>query len=151
MDSHANAIIFSLLALWIDQNKSWLLQSHMAHAGCGKWQKVSPRGNPLFDHSITEDISIFGWCVTSQLISTFSTLLVFMQTQTSSGHTLRTMRMDVGTLINCIGFVMILLGTCSTGCSSRRKQPMLRINLTVNSDQTHDVQTSTAILMDTIC
>jgi len=59
MDSIDHAILFWQPGLGILQNKSWLLKAHMAHTRCVKFLTVRRWAIPLFDHSITQEISIF--------------------------------------------------------------------------------------------
>jgi len=59
MDYSDNVTIFWLPGSGIIRNKSWLLNSHMAHTQCAKLLQVHGWGIPPFDHSMTEESSIF--------------------------------------------------------------------------------------------
>ena len=102
MDSRDNVILFWLPGLGIIQNKSWFLKSHMAYARCVKFLMVRQWGIQRFDHLITHEISMFTWSFWTILISMFCTLLVFIQSATSSGNTLSAMSITFGSLMNCI-------------------------------------------------
>jgi len=102
MDSRDNVILCWLPGLGIIRNKSWLLKSHMAHAQCVKFLKVRRWGIWLFDHLKTHEISMFTWSFWTKLLSMFCTLLVFIQSATSSGNTLSAMCIAFGSLMNCI-------------------------------------------------
>jgi len=83
-------------------NKSWLLKSHMAHARCVNFLKVRRWDIQLFDHLITHEINMITWSIWTKLISMFCTLLVLIQSATSSGNTLSAMSIAFGSLMNCI-------------------------------------------------
>jgi len=77
MDSTDNVIFFWWPRLGIIQKKSWLLNSHMAYAWCVKFVKVPQWGIPLFDQSVTQDLSMITRSFWMNLISMICTLLVF--------------------------------------------------------------------------
>ena len=59
MDSRDNVTLGWLPGSGIVLNKSWLHKSHMAHARCVKFLKVRQGNIQLYNHSITEETSIF--------------------------------------------------------------------------------------------
>jgi len=59
MESSDNVTLCWLPGSGIIWNKSWLLKSHMAHAQCVKFLKVRRWGIQPFDHSLTQETSIF--------------------------------------------------------------------------------------------
>jgi hypothetical protein len=61
MDSNDNVTLYWLPGSGIIQNNSWLLKSHMAYARCVKFMKVRQWGIDLFNHSMTQETSIFTW------------------------------------------------------------------------------------------
>jgi len=102
MNSSENVTLCWLPGSGIIRNKSWLLKSHMAHVRCVKFLKVHRWGIQLFDHSITQETSIFtrSYCRTRILI--LCTLSVSTQSATSSGNSLSAMSIAFGILMNCI-------------------------------------------------
>jgi len=59
MDSSDNVTLCWLPGLGIIQNTLWLLKSHWTYACCAKFLKVHRLGIPLFNHLISQEISIF--------------------------------------------------------------------------------------------
>ena len=102
MDSRDNVILFWLPGSGIIWDKSWLLNSHMAHARCVKFQMVHRWVIQPFNHLITYEISMFTPSFWTKLLSMFCTLLVFIQSAISSGNTLSAMSIAFGSLMNCI-------------------------------------------------
>jgi hypothetical protein len=70
-----------------------------------------PKGAPweiqLFDYLITEEISMFTESFCTKVISMFCTLLVFIESTTSSGNTLSAMSITFGSLMNCFSRSLI--------------------------------------------
>jgi len=146
LDSRDNGIFFWLPGSGIIQYKSWLGKSHMAHAQCVKFLKERRWGIQLFDHLITQEMSMFTWSFWTKLILMFCTLLVFIQSATSSGNTLSVMSIAFGSLMNSVSCSWGWLKTYCTGCSNTWKLEMSRINLTINSHHNHHIQASSASL-----
>jgi len=59
MDSSDNVTLCWLPGSVIVRNTWWLLMSHLAHARCVKFPMVAWWGIQRFDHSITQETSIF--------------------------------------------------------------------------------------------
>ena len=95
MDSRVNVILSWLHGSGIIQNKSWLLRFHMAHARCVKFLKVHRWGIPLFDNLKSQEICKFTRSFWTKLILMFCTLLLFIQSATSSGNTQSAMSIDL--------------------------------------------------------
>jgi len=150
MDSRDNVMLFWLPGSGFIRNGSWLLNSHMAHGQCGKFLKSRQWGIRPFAHLITHKISRFTGSFWTKLISMFCTLLVFIQSATSSGNTLSAMSIAFGGLMNCISCSWVQLKTYCTGCSNTWKLEMSRIKLTLNSHQYHNIQASSASLNNLI-
>jgi len=150
MDFRDYIILFWQPWSGIIQNKSWLLQSHMAHAWYVKFPNVRASGIQLVEHSITQDIGRWTQSFWMKLIWMFCTLFVFIQFATSSGNSLTAMSISFGSLMNCISCSWVKLNTYSTGCSNTWKLEISRINLTINSHQCHDIQASRASLNHSI-
>jgi len=80
----------------------------------------------------------------------FCTLVMFIQSATSSGNSLSAMSIAFGTLMNCISCSWVQLTMYCTGCSNTWKLEMSKINLTIDSHQYHDIQASSASLNHSI-
>jgi len=146
MDCRDNVILFWLPGSGIIRNKSWLLKPHIAHSRCVNLLMVRWWGIQLFDYLITHEIRMFTWTFWKKLISMFCTLLVFIQSATSSGNTVSAMSIAFGSLMNCISCSWVQLKTNCTGCSNTWKLEMSRISMTIDSHQYHDIQASSASL-----
>jgi len=146
MDSKDNVILFWQPGSGIIQNKSWLPKSHMVHAQCVKCLMVHWWGIPLFDHSISQEISMFIRSFWMNQLLMLGIILVFIQLETTSGNTLSAMSHDFRSLINCISCSWVQLKSYCTGCSNTWKLEIWRINLTIDSHRYHDSQVSSASL-----
>jgi len=146
MDSSENVTLFWLPGSRIIRNKWWLLKSHMAHARCVKFLKVRRWGISLFDHSITQETSIFTWSCSSTIILMLCTLWLSTQSATSSGNTLSAMSIGFGSLMNWISCSWGWLKTYCTGYSNTWKLEIAWINLTIDSHRCHDIPVSSTSL-----
>jgi len=124
MDCSDNVILMLVPGSEIIQNKSWLLKCHMAHAWCVELLKVSQWGITLFHHSITQEVAKFTSSFWIKLKLIVCTLMVFIQSKTSSGNTLSALSIGFGSLMNCISCSWIQSRTGCTGCSNTQKLEM---------------------------
>jgi hypothetical protein len=145
-----NVILFWLPRLGMIRKQSWLLKSHMAHARCVKFLKVRRWGIQRFDHLITHEINMFTLSFRTKQLSMFCTLLVFIQSTTSSRNTLSAMSIAFGRLMNCISCSWVWLKTYCTGWSNTWKREMSSINFTIDSHQYHHIHASSASLKHSI-
>jgi len=70
------------------------------------------------------------------------TLMVFIQSATSSGNSLSAMSIAMGSLMNCISCSIVQLMIYCTDCSNTSKLEVSRINLTIDSHRYHVIQAS---------
>jgi len=102
MNSRDDVILFWLPGLGIIQNDSRLHKSVMAHALWVQFLNVCWLGYQLFDHSITQKITIFTRTFLMKHILMFCSLWVSIQYATCSGNTLLVMSISFGSLMKCI-------------------------------------------------
>jgi len=150
MDSTDNVILFSRPGLGIIQHRSCRLKSHMAHARCVKFLEVRQWGTPGFNHSMTQEFGMSTQSFRMNLLSMICTLLVFIQSQTSSGNTLFAMSIAFGSLMNRISCSWVYLKTYCAGCSNTWRLEMSRINVTIDAHQYQDILPSCASLNHSI-
>jgi len=122
----------------------------MAHAQYVKFLKVCRWGIPLFNNSITQEISMVTWSFWMNRISMFWTHLAIIQSKTSSGITLSAKYIGSGSLMNCISCSWDDLRTYCTGCSNTWKSEMSTIDLTIDSHWYHDIRASWSSLNHSI-
>jgi len=150
IDPRDHVILFWRPGSGIIRNTSLLLKSYMAYAWCVKFLKVCRWGIPLFDNSITQANNMFTRSFWMNRILIICTILLFIQSETSSGDTLFAMSIAIGSLMNCISCSRVLLKSYCTGFSNTWKQEMSRINLTIYSHRFHDIQASSLSLSHSI-
>jgi len=82
--------------------KSWWHLSYMPHSTCAQFIKACQLGIELFDHSNTQETSIFSQSCWRTLTSMLCTLSPSTQPTTSSSNTLSAKSITVGGRIHCI-------------------------------------------------
>jgi hypothetical protein len=93
-----------LLGAWLRDyaEQSMMHNSYKCHAQWLKLPKVGGRGIPHFEYSITQVMSMDTRKLWTNYIFIFYTLLVFIESMTSSGNTLSAMAIAFCSLMNCI-------------------------------------------------
>jgi len=95
---------YPILAAWVGDYPEQVMVALVPDGSCliCEMPKCALMGNSSFDHSITQDISMLSQSFWTNIISMFRTLLVCIQSDTSSGNTLSAMSIGFGSLMYCI-------------------------------------------------
>ena len=92
------------LAAWVRDYSEQVMVAQVSNGVCPmcEIQKGAPMGHSTFDHSITQDTSIFTQSSCRTILLMLCTLKVSTQSATSSGNTLSAITICFGSLMNCI-------------------------------------------------